>query len=91
MQSSIGRTLAGGVRRQIRALPLTQPSQPAESLSATARSLLAFLRTVDEPRFTAYQRAMREFLASPASARFGNAHFCERIVATIVADLAGAG
>lgn len=53
---------------------------------ASPAELLAFLRSVDEPRFAAYQRAMREFLLSPASARFSNAHFCECIVSTIVAD-----
>lgn len=75
--------------------PHAQPAIPAASFIdgdrfASPADLLAFLRTVDETQFATYQRAMREFLASPASARFGNAHFCERVVATIVADLAGA-
>ena len=55
---------------------------------ATPAALLAFLRAVDEAQFAAYQQAMRDFLLSPASARFSNAQFCERIVTTIVADLA---
>ena len=76
--------------------PHAQPAIPAACFIdgeryATPADLLAFLRAVDEARFAAYQQAMRAFLASPASARFGNAHFCERIVSTIVADRAGAG
>ena len=54
---------------------------------ASPAELLAFLRSIDEAQFAAYRQAMREFLLSPASARFGNAQFCERIVAAIVADL----
>ncbi len=50
--------------------------------------LLAFLRSVSETQFAVWQRAMREFLLSPASGRFSNAQYCERIVTTIVADLA---
>jgi alpha(1,3/1,4) fucosyltransferase len=55
---------------------------------ASPAELLACLRSIDETQFAAYQRAMREFLLSPASARFSNAHFCERIVGTIIADQA---
>ena len=53
---------------------------------ASAAELLAFLRSISEAQFAAYQQAMRAFLLSPASARFSNAEFCERIVSTIVAD-----
>ena len=53
---------------------------------ASPAELLAHLCSIDEARFAAYQRAMREFLLSPASARFSNAHFCECIVTTIVAQ-----
>jgi alpha(1,3/1,4) fucosyltransferase len=54
---------------------------------ASPADLLAFLRSVNEEQFAAYQRAMRDLLLAPASARFSNAAFCERIVTTIVADL----
>jgi len=55
---------------------------------ASPAELLDFLRAVSAAQFAAYQRAIRDFLLSPASARFSNASFCERIVSTIVADLA---
>ena len=55
---------------------------------ATPAELLAFLQSIGNAQFAAYQQAMRDFLRSPASARFSNAQFCERIVSTIVADLA---
>lgn len=55
---------------------------------ASPAELLAFLSAVTPTQFAAYQRAMRDFLASPASQRFSNAHFCQRIVGTIMADLA---
>lgn len=50
--------------------------------------LLQALQGIDEARFAGYQRAMREFLLSPASARFSNAHFCRTLVEGITADLA---
>lgn len=54
---------------------------------ASPAALLDFLRSVTEAQFATYQQAMRDFLLSPACARFSNAQFCERIVSTIVADL----
>ncbi len=53
---------------------------------ASPAELLASLRAISPVQFANYQRAMREFLLSPASARFSNAHFCDRIVTAIVAD-----
>jgi hypothetical protein len=75
--------------------PHAEPAIPADCFIdgdrfASPAALLAFLRTIGEAQFAAYQRAMRDFLRSPASLRFGNAHFCERIVSVIVADLANA-
>lgn len=54
----------------------------------TPGELLDFLRSIDEAQFARFQRAIRDFLVSPASARFSNTQFCERIVGTVVADLA---
>jgi hypothetical protein len=54
---------------------------------ASPREMHAFLESIDEARFAAYQRAMRDFLASPRSARFGNEHFCRTLVDTILDDL----
>ncbi len=54
---------------------------------SSAAELLACLRSISEAQFSGYQQAMRAFLESPASARFGNRHFCERIVSTVIADL----
>lgn len=73
--------------------PHAEPAIPAACYIdgdryADPAALLAFLRAVTPAQFQAYQQAMREFLASPASARFGNAHFCERLVAEILADQA---
>lgn len=55
---------------------------------ASPSALLAHLRSIGPTRFEAYQQAMRDFLRSPASERFSNSYFCERIVSEIVADLA---
>jgi len=73
--------------------PHAEPAIPAACFIdgdqfASPAALLAYLRSVSEAQFAAYQQAMRAFLLSPASARFSNAEFCERIVATIAADLA---
>ena len=73
--------------------PHAEPAIPAACFIdgerfASPAELLAFLRSTSPAQFADYQRAMRRFLASPASQRFSNAHFCQRIVATIVADLA---
>ncbi len=54
---------------------------------ASPAALLAFLRSIGEVQFASYQQAIRDFLLSPASARFSNAQFCERVASTIVADL----
>ena len=73
--------------------PHAEPAIPAACFIdgdrfASPDALLAFLRSVSEAQFAAYQQAMREFLLSPASLRFSNTEFCERIVANIAADLA---
>ena len=54
---------------------------------ASPAELLASLRAISPAQFANHQRAMREFLLSPASARFSNAYFCDRIVAAITDDL----
>ena len=73
--------------------PHAEPAIPAPAFIdgerfASPAELLVFLRSVGPAQFAGYQRAMREFLASAASRRFSNDHFCERIVSTIAADLA---
>jgi len=55
---------------------------------ATPQAMLDFLESVDAPRFAGYQAAIRRFLASPQARRFTNAHWCETLVASILADLA---
>lgn len=55
---------------------------------AHSADMLAFLESIDAAQFAQYQRAMRRFLASPSSARFSNAHFCDVLVREITADLA---
>jgi hypothetical protein len=72
-----------------------EPPIPAECFIdgdrfASPREMHAFLEGIDEARFAAYQHAMRDFLASPRSARFGNEHFCRTLVDVILADLAAA-
>ena len=54
---------------------------------ASPAELLASLRAISPAQFANHQRAMREFLLSPASARFSNTYFCDRIVAAITDDL----
>ena len=73
--------------------PHAEPAIPAACFIdgeqfASPAELLTFLRTLTRAEFDAYQAAIRDFLSSAASARFSNAHFCQRIVATIMADLA---
>jgi hypothetical protein len=58
---------------------------------ASPQEMLAFLERIDAARFAQYQAAMRRFLASPEAARFTNAHWCETLVRTILADLPAAG
>lgn len=58
-----------------------------EALLDPAR-LLAALRAIDDSQWLAMQRAGRDFLASHAALRYGNAHWCETLVAGIVDDLA---
>jgi hypothetical protein len=52
----------------------------------TFDALLAHLEGIDASRFAVYQSAIRDFLASPGAQRFTNAHWCETLVRTIVAD-----
>jgi hypothetical protein len=54
---------------------------------ATPQQMLAFLEGVDAARFARYQAAIAAFLASPQAERFTNAHWCETLVRTILADL----
>jgi alpha(1,3/1,4) fucosyltransferase len=56
---------------------------------ATPAELRRFLDSITAVQFEGYQRAMRAFLSSPASARFTNQHFCDTLVARIVADRTG--
>ena len=55
---------------------------------ATPAALRQFLDQVTPAQFAGCQQAILRFLASPASARFGNAHFCATLVERIVADRA---
>lgn len=59
----------------------------AEAFASPAE-LRRHLDAVTPARFAEYQRAMRNFLASPASERFTNRHFCDTLVARICADRA---
>ena len=54
----------------------------------TPAQLRHFLDAVTPGQFADYQSAIRNFLAGPASRRFGNAHFCTTLADTIVADRA---
>jgi len=53
----------------------------------TGHELLAFIERIDAGHFAMYQAGIREFLASPAARRFTNAHWCETLVTTILADI----
>lgn len=70
-----------------------QPPIPADcyvdgDAFASPADLRRHLDGITPAGFAAYQRAMRQFLASPAAERFGNAHWCQVLVDTIVADRA---
>jgi hypothetical protein len=49
--------------------------------------LVDFLDQVTPAQFEAYQKAMRDFLAQASTQRFGNAHWCNVLVDTIMSDL----
>jgi hypothetical protein len=53
---------------------------------ASDLDLIDYLRTVDEPRFAAYQSAITAYLLSPAARRFTNEQFTCTLVDTIAAD-----
>lgn len=49
-------------------------------------ALVEYLRDIDEPRFAAYQSAMRDYLASDAAQRFSNETFTRTLVEAIARD-----
>lgn len=53
----------------------------------TGHELLACIERIDAGHFAMYQAGIREFLASPEARRFTNAHWCETLVTTILADI----
>jgi hypothetical protein len=54
---------------------------------ATPHEMLACLERIDAGHFAMYQQAIREFLSSTAAQRFTNEHWCDTLVAEILADL----
>ena len=52
----------------------------------TFDALLTHLEGIDATRYAAHQAAIRDFLASAGAMRFTNAHWCDTLVGTIVAD-----